>query len=73
MVLMRVRNDNAEQRIIGGGKSADWMQRKLIDVGRIEREADVQYQPLALRLELDTRATDFACPTVDTDAHRINL
>ena len=53
MILMWVRNDNAEQIGIWRFKPLDWMQREAVRIGDVQRQSNVQDDSLPLRFQLD--------------------
>ena len=70
MVQVPVGDDHPEQRRVGGIEAPDRVERDVFGLG-IERQADIEDDALALRLELDATAADLARAPVDADAHCI--
>ena len=67
MILVRVRDHDAQKVGIGLLKTLDRVKRKFVGVVRIERQAHVQDNPLPLRFDLDAGAANLFGSPVDAD------
>ena len=71
MVLMRVRNDDPEQRWIGLLEARDGVKRHVIRVGYIQWNTHIDHDPLAVRFDLDAGAADFFSAAMNADPHNL--
>src|SRR5689334_5879555 len=71
VILMRMRNHDAQQRIVRRCKAWDRMQGNCLRIDGIQGQSDIKDEPLSLRLDLDARSADFLGSTMDADAHEM--
>ena len=69
VVLVRVGNDHAQERRIRFLKPLDRMQWKFVRIRHVEGKADVQHDPLALRLNFHAGSADFLGSSMNADFH----
>ncbi len=70
VVLVRVRNDHAQQVVVGLSKTRDARKQVFVPrVRRVERQSDIKHDALSLRLDFDAGATDLLRPPMDADSH----
>ena len=61
MILLWMRDTHRKQGGLWSSKSPNRMERYLERIRRVQRKANVQYDPLALRFDLDASAADLFC------------
>ena len=69
MVLMRMRQDDAEERGVGAAQAHDLRQGHDVIARGVEGTAQVQQQPTAPAFQFDARAADLMRTPVDSRSH----